>query len=199
MKTPLAYQFSEYDCAPVTFLNAFRYLYDRSVTEPDMIKKIVQSSFDLADANGVAGKGGTSVCAVKQIADWLQTYSEERNLGFTCRFFSEELVDLERNQEIEKCLLNGGVAMTTVCITAGIYHYVLVTGIDDTDVYFFDSYYTEYTSQDDDIEDINDQPTRFNRKVKKERFIEEQELFYALGKIERRKLVLIQRTGFSDN
>lgn len=65
MKIPLSYQFSEFDCAPVTFLNAFLYLFDRSFTDPDTIKAIFQNTLDLPDRNGVVGKGGTSVNAVK--------------------------------------------------------------------------------------------------------------------------------------
>jgi hypothetical protein len=193
MNIPLSYQFSEFDCAPVTFLNAFLYLYDRTVTEPEMIKAIILHSFDLSDGNGEKGKGGTSVDAVKHITTWLNTYSDKKGLGFNCICLVEEEVDLIKNEDIKNCINNGGVGITTVCITEGIYHYVLVVKIDQEYVYFFDSYYTSDQQHDDHIDYIDDRPTKYNRRVKFDWFISNEERFYSLGKKERRKWILINK------
>ena len=40
VKTPLAYQLTEYDCAQATFLNAMRFLLNRNEIPPVMIKYI---------------------------------------------------------------------------------------------------------------------------------------------------------------
>ncbi len=41
MKNLLNYQSSEYDCGPVSLTNAIRYLFDREVIYPDIIKYIM--------------------------------------------------------------------------------------------------------------------------------------------------------------
>lgn len=190
MKIPLSYQFSESDCAPITFLNAFLYIFDRAITDSHMMKTIYQFALDLPEHNGV---GGTSIAAIKQISDYLNIYSHENRLGFSCTFFTTDKVDLLNNTDAIKTLLNGGAIITTVCIIEGVYHYVLVVQIDEEFVYFFDSYFTEDMPIDTDIEIIDDQPTKYNRKVKIERFLDEKERFYSLGKLEKRKMVLVSK------
>ncbi|MFY0546216.1 hypothetical protein [Brevibacillus sp. H7] len=192
LKIPLSYQFSEFDCAPVTFLNAFLYLFDRTMTEPSMIQNIFQYSLDLSDRKGEIGKGGTSVDAVRQITNWLNTYSQDKKLGFTCTFLMEDEVNFIKNENI-KNYINKGVGITTVCITEGMYHYILVVKIDKDYVYFFDPYYTDDKQDQDDIEYVYDKPAEYNRRVKLDWFTSHEERFYSLGKMERRKLILINK------
>ena len=46
MKNLLNYQSSEYDCGPVSLTNAIRYLFDREVIYPDIIKYIMLYCLD---------------------------------------------------------------------------------------------------------------------------------------------------------
>ena len=47
MKNILNYQTSEYDCGPVSLTNAIRYLFDREIIYPDIIKYIMLYCLDL--------------------------------------------------------------------------------------------------------------------------------------------------------
>ena len=41
MKSPLRYQFSEYDCGPTTMLNAVSYLFEREEIPPEIIRNVM--------------------------------------------------------------------------------------------------------------------------------------------------------------
>ena len=40
MKTPLRYQFSEYDCGPTSLQNALSFLFDREEIPPEVLRGI---------------------------------------------------------------------------------------------------------------------------------------------------------------
>lgn len=46
MKSPLRYQFSEYDCGPTTMLNAVSYLFEREEIPPEIIRNVMLYSLD---------------------------------------------------------------------------------------------------------------------------------------------------------
>ena len=41
MKTPLHYQMTEYDCGPITVMNAIIYLFEREQIPPDLILSLI--------------------------------------------------------------------------------------------------------------------------------------------------------------
>ena len=51
MKTPLAYQITEYDCGQATLLNAMRFLFKRGEIPPVIIKYITQYTLDTIGQN----------------------------------------------------------------------------------------------------------------------------------------------------
>jgi len=55
MKGPLHYQTSEYDCVPVTFLNALAYLFPREAIPPPVIRHIFLYSLDTVGRHGKLG------------------------------------------------------------------------------------------------------------------------------------------------
>ena len=60
MKNLLNYQSSEYDCGPVSLINALRYLYEREEILPDIIKFIMLYCMDTYSEAGEPCKHGTS-------------------------------------------------------------------------------------------------------------------------------------------
>jgi len=78
-------------------------------------------------------------------------------------------------------------------------HYVLLTGVDESNIYMFDPYYEdEFTDEhwsqfipEGDVELILDKPLRYNRIVPFGYFNREEDLLYALGKFENREAVIL--------
>ena len=60
MKTPLHYQMTEYDCGPITVMNAIIYLFEREQIPPDLIRNIMLYCLDGYGAEGAPGKSGTT-------------------------------------------------------------------------------------------------------------------------------------------
>lgn len=64
MKTPLHYQMTEYDCGPITVMNAIIYLFEREQIPPDLIRNIMLYCLDGYGAEGAPGKSGTTRAAM---------------------------------------------------------------------------------------------------------------------------------------
>lgn len=192
MKTPLNYQQSEYDCVPVTFLNAMSYLCNRDEINPELIKTIYNYSMDSCDKYGNPGKRGTSEKAVELLVRWLNEYSRKVSFNIYCEFLLPLEITLE-NALIASVVTGGGVLLACVHFS-GSYHYVLVTRIDESFVYLFDPYYMTVNTMEDEYDFIIDQPLSMNRRVRKEVFFGFESRPYALGEIAKREGVLIYRT-----
>ena len=59
MKTPLHYQMTEYDCGPISMMNAIIFLFDREQIPPDLIRNIMLYCLD---GYGAEGAPGRSIC-----------------------------------------------------------------------------------------------------------------------------------------
>ena len=90
MKNLLNYQSSEYDCGPVSLTNAIRYLFDREVIYPDIIKYIMLYCLDSYNENGEIGKRGTSASAMLFLSNWLNQFGQVKNFPVACEFLSGE-------------------------------------------------------------------------------------------------------------
>lgn len=191
LKIPLNYQQSEYDCVPVTFLNALSYLCEREEIDPILVKAIYRQSLDSCDAHGNPGKRGTSEQAVESLALWINQYSRQIRLGVHCEFLSRKAVTAD-SSVISPRVRQGGVFLACVHF-AGSYHYVLVTGLDDEFVYIFDPYYMNTNPLAREFDFITDQPLKMNRRVQKEVFWGRESRPYALGEIAKREGVVIHR------
>jgi len=191
LKIPLNYQQSEYDCVPVTFLNALSYLCNRAEIDPVLIKAIYQHSLDSCDSHGNPGKRGTSQQAVASLVKWINQYSSKVRLGLYCQLLPPSDITIE-NTQIFSRVKRGGVLLACVHFE-GSYHYVLVTGLDEYFVYVFDPYYTTVNLAEKDFDFIIDQPFIMNRRVQKEVFFGTESRPYALGEISKRECVLFYR------
>jgi hypothetical protein len=193
MKVPLKYQSTDYDCAPTTMVNALNYLLDREDIQPELIKTIYAYSLDRFDGQGNTCRGGTSKIAVQLIANWINTFSQTRACGIRCDFLNCDDIDLS-NSRLTNHLANGGVMLACVYYENAVFHYVLVTTIDEDYVYLFDPYYNDSFAPDDAFEIIGNEPFKANRKVRRQRFNSSDKSYYALGERSKRECVLMEKS-----
>jgi hypothetical protein len=196
MKNLLNYQSSEYDCGPVALTNAIRYLFDREVIYPDVIKYIMLYCLDSYNEEGEVGKRGTSASAMMFLSNWLNQFGHMKNFPIACEFLSGEDVYLAQNSRIIGALQQGGCVVLRLFLDVG--HYVLLTGIEDDSLYLFDPYYEE--PDDPELDDeylsegitfITDQPKRANRLVSMERLNRTTEGFYEMGPLDIREALIV--------
>ncbi|MFZ3131747.1 MAG: hypothetical protein WA125_11750 [Desulfosporosinus sp.] len=193
MEIPFNYQISEYDCVPITFLNALNYLFERKEIPPEVLKTIMLYSLDTFDKKGEAGKRGTTGFAVKFICEWLNNYSEAKDFQVSCDYLTEKEADILENNDILECIMDGGVVLASVYMNADIRRYILITDITKDYIFFFDPYYRKRKYKEKDIEIINDEPSKMNRKTTLERVNSYSEKLYSLGKTDNRECVLMYR------
>lgn len=196
MKNLLNYQSSEYDCGPVSLTNAIRYLFDREVIYPDIIKYIMLYCLDSYNENGEIGKRGTSASAMYFLSNWLNQFGRVKNFPISCEFLSGKEVCVSCDDRIGKALRQGGVVLLRLFLDVS--HYVLLTGIEGDNVYLFDPYYEELDDPEldqeyfeDGISFITDQPKRANRMVSAARLNRLTEGYYEMGPYEMREAVIV--------
>lgn len=80
------------------------------------------------------------------------------------------------------------------------WHYVLLTGIQDDQVFLFDPYYRDAPFEWEDIQMVTDQPGAYNHVVPVRYFERETSDVYALGPVETREAVLLfnERTKLTE-
>jgi hypothetical protein len=105
-------------------------------------------------------------------------------------------VYLSQNSRIIGALQQGGCVVLRLFLDVG--HYVLLTGIEDDNLYLFDPYYEEPDDPDMDdeylsegISFITDQPKRANRLVSMERLNRTTEGFYEMGPYDIREALIV--------
>lgn len=196
MKNLLNYQSSEYDCGPVSLTNAVRYLFDREVIYPDIIKYIMLYCLDSYNENGEIGKRGTSASAMMFLSNWLNEFGRIKNFPIFCEFLSGRDVFLSPDSKVTEALYQGGAVLLRLFLDVS--HYVLLTGIEGENVYLFDPYYEELDDPEldqeyfgDGIAFITDQPKRANRLVSMQRLNRLTEGYYEMGPYASREAVLV--------
>lgn len=196
MKNLLNYQSSEYDCGPVSLTNAVRYLFDREILYPDIIKYIMLYCLDSYNEEGEVGKRGTSASAMMFLSNWLNQFGQMKNFPISCEFLSGEAVHLSQSSKIVGALQQGAAVVLRLFLDVG--HYVLLTGIEGDSVYLFDPYYEELDDPeldqeyfDEGITFITDQPKRANRMVSMERLNRLTEGYYEMGPYNIREAVIV--------
>lgn len=196
MKNLLNYQSSEYDCGPVSLTNAIRYLFEREIIYPDIIKYIMLYCLDSYNEEGEVGKSGTSASAMMFLSNWLNQFGQMKNFPISCEFLSGEDVYLAQNSRIIGALQQGGVVVLRLFLDVG--HYVLLTGIKEEKIYLFDPYYEDANDPtldqeylNDEITFITDQPKYANRAVSIQRLNRLTEGYYEMGPYNIREAVIL--------
>lgn len=192
MKTPLAYQITEYDCGQATLLNAMRYLFKRGEVPPVVIKYITQYTLDTVGQNGQIGLCGTSPHAIEYLANWINNNNSSLNIDIKAKILRKNEVDIN-NASLSDCIKRGGVAI--IRVWSDCEHYVLCTKMDEKNAYIFDPYYLDEREYDDDLECtmVFDKPFEYNRIVSKKRFNSLSKNDFSFVKNEESKILLLYR------
>lgn len=191
MKIPLRFQITEFDCGTVSLQNAFSYLFERDEIPAELVKSIHRYTLDCYDEQGNLGQGGTSREAINKLTHWITRYANSKNFKVRCERLEKDEITLERMQE---CLKNNGCIFVRCWQTQE--HYVIITKIDKRYAYIFDPYYLDKKEYDRDsqVKIILNKPFSHNRRITLKRLFSDTKKDFALGEIERRECVLINRT-----
>lgn len=191
-KTHLEYQITEYDCGPISVLNALRYLFNRDEIVPEIYKHIIDISLDQSDINGEQGKGGTSTKAIEELCDWINHNASLKGMNILCKSLPKGECSIY-NKQLEETIKNNGVAILRVWQKSE--HYCLLTKLDEDYAYIFDPYYFDikYYDNDDACEIITDKSFEYNRKVLKSRLAENSKNDFALVQGENQQIILMMR------
>ncbi len=196
MYAPLHYQVSEYDCVPTALINAVSYLFHRKEIPPMVIRHIFLYCLDTVGRNARFGIGGTSKYAVRLVGNWLNSY-KMKAFSVQTQFLEKEEVCVKKNCEIQTCIEEGGVALCNILLTSREEHYIMITAIDDTWAYCFDSYRRKSIRQmKGNVETLDSDDGRApNLKIKHEWLNQSDAKRFCLGPIPLRESLLIWRSS----
>ena len=111
MKTPLHYQMTEYDCGPISMMNAIIFLFDREQIPPDLIRNIMLYCLDGYGAEGAPGRSGTTRAAMMFLSNFLGSFGRTGQLDLSARYLSGSCVRVSQNSAITDCLRRGGAVV----------------------------------------------------------------------------------------
>ena len=195
MYIPLQYQVSEYDCVPISFINAVSYLFERNEIPPMVIRHIYMYSLDTVGRHARLGSAGTSEHAVRLLGSWLHSY-KYKTFSVNTEFLEGEEVNFQKADKIVTCLEEGGVALCKVFLGNREEHYLLLIKVEEGWIFCFDPYYRKtirglrnnvYILKNNDIRSPN-------LKIRIEWMEKEKDIFrFCLGPIQTRESLLIWR------
>ncbi|MBE6907363.1 MAG: peptidase C39 [Ruminococcaceae bacterium] len=189
MKNPLNYQVTEYDCGPTTLFNAMSFLFRREEIPPDIIKHIMLYCLDSYNDKGEFGKNGTSHMAMMFLSDWLNQFGKVKRFPLHCEFLTGGQVSVGQSSKIVTALQQGGAVV--VRLRYGCWHYVLLTGTDEQNIYLFDPYYRKKPFKQEGLEIVTDMPYSVNRKVPYDMMNSSGKGAYALGPKGTREAIIL--------
>lgn len=192
MKSPLNYQITEYDCGPTTMMNAMAYLFKREEVPPDIIKHITLYCLDSYNEKGEFGKNGTSHMAMMFLSDWLNQFGKVKRFPIRSECLTGTEVRLGQNSKLVAALQQGGCAAARVMY--GCWHYVLLTGVSDGEVFLFDPYYRKQPFREKGAVIVKKGPCEHNRRVSFEMMNNTGRGLYAFGPVETREAILLCNT-----
>lgn len=198
MKNYLNYQSTEYDCGPVSLMNGIRYLFDREDIYPDVPKFIMLYCMDMYNENGEFCKSGTSHSVMEFLSNWLNHFSKIKCFPIACECLKDKEVILSPKSKIVRELKKGSAVV--LYLHLDVWHYVLLTGIENNKAFIFDPYFEDEESYpldpeyiSDKIQFVFDQPKKYNRIVDIDRLEQTNLDYYAMGPVKNRLAVIMKR------
>ncbi|SHH54666.1 Peptidase_C39 like family protein [Sporobacter termitidis DSM 10068] len=189
MKNPLNYQTTEFDCGPTTLMNAMSFLFRREDIPPDIMKHIMLYSLDAYNVKGEFGKNGTSQMAMMFLCNWLNQFAKVKKFPLHCEFLTGADVSVSQTSKIVACLQQGGAVVVRLRHVG--WHYVLLTGADNENVFMFDPYYRKKPFNTNGVALITDEPFSKNRSVSYEILSGEGNSMYNLGPKDVREAIIL--------
>lgn len=195
MKIPLAYQKTEYDCAPTSIYNGLSYLFNREEIPPDILKPIMVYTMDCYNTKGQPCKWGTSRAAMEYISTWLNHFAAQTKFPLKTEYFQNEDICIENDCYVGAAVRSGSVAV--VRLFYEVEHYALITKVEDDMVYMFDPHYRyiDHYGSSGDIQLIKDKPKEYNSVFSLERLNSEGKGYYMMGPKENREIILMHNTN----
>ncbi|NLT15173.1 MAG: peptidase C39 [Clostridiales bacterium] len=189
MKNPLSYQTTEFDCGPTTLLNAISYLFRREDIPPDVVKHIMLYTLDAYNGKGEFGKNGTSRMAMIFLVSWLNQFGKVKKFPIHGEVLNSEEVFIGQTSKINVALQQGGAVV--VRLRNEGWHYVLLTGDDQSNICLFDPYFRKMPYGIEGVELITDEPFRMNRRVSYGILNQEGLSLYNLGPFDTREAIIL--------
>ena len=192
MKTPLHYQMTEYDCGPISMMNAIIFLFDREQIPPDLIRNIMLYCLDGYGAEGAPGRSGTTRAAMMFLSNWLSGFGQAGRLPIITEYYTGDRVYMGQQSPITDALHRGGAVVVRLFLDE--WHYVLLTGERDGRVYLFDPYYVTEGFNDSSVVTDVDHPFAYNRVLPQSMLNGETQTLYAFAEQKGREAVVLYNT-----
>lgn len=192
MKSPLRYQISDYDCGPTSMLNAVSFLFEREQIPPELIRNIMLFSLDAFSPDGAFGKSGTSCTAMMFLSNWLSGFGTAGRLPISTEYYTGERVYMGQQSPITDALHRGGAVVVRLFLDE--WHYALLTGERDGQVYLFDPYYATNGFKDPAVVTDTAHPFSYNRILPQSMLNGETQTLYAFAEPEGREAVVLYNT-----
>lgn len=170
-------------------LNAVSYLFDREDIPPEIIRNIMLYCLDCYGADGISGKSGTSCTAMMFLSNWLNGFGKVGRLPISSQYLSGKDVYIGAQSSVCDGLRRGGAVVVRLFLDE--WHYVLLTGWKDGQVFLFDPYYQNAPLKQAEIQFVSDHPFDYNRIVPQSFFNQEALELYSLGPADTREAVLL--------
>ncbi len=170
-------------------MNAMSFLFRREEIPPDIIKYIMLYCLDSYNVKGEFGKNGTSRMAMMFLSDWLNQFGKVKKFPILCEFLTGTEVFIGQNSRIVAALQQGGTVV--VRVRYGCWHYVLLTDVDENDVYLFDPYYRKKPFTQEGLQLITNMPYKANRRVAYSLINGAENTPYALGERDGREAIIL--------
>lgn len=196
MKSPLRYQATDADCGKTSVVNAFMYLFERSEIPPQAVDFLTRVTGDCNLAVNNCFRG-TSANALAFVAAWCNDYLTKAGFPIHCQALRDDEVSMVDGSPLVEGLRSGAIAVCGCHLFVD--HYVLITGITETDALIFDPFYEPYPPQNfklppAGVQWVWDQPFSHNRVVARSIMEDPQALAYTLHADSGRDAVLFWRT-----
>ena len=144
---------------------------------------------DQYSTEGYSGAKGTSHTAMLFLSHWLGGFGETGRLSITSMYLKGGDVTLSRGSTLRSALNRNGVAVVRIDLDG--WHYVLLTGVEEENVYVFDPYLLPKPLPIPDVKPVHDHESAYNRIVPVDRFESAALHPYAFGPYETREAVVL--------
>ncbi len=181
MKTPLSYQVTTNDSAPIAIINALSSLYEREEIDSQVIEGIYSLSYSILVPKDKS-------LGIKHIALFLER--EMKESGLVVSYLWSHEVFLGPGCSLYRTLTNGGRAVAKV-FSESSSRYITITSITNDYLYFFDPLYgSEYV---EGVDRIYNAPFLANGRIKMSKLSDIGYIHMENRNQEEKELVLFER------
>lgn len=123
------------------------------------------------------------------LSNWINSFGQTGHLPISSQHLSGREVNFSQNGQLRDALRRGGAAVARVDFEG--WHYVLLTHMQEEQVFLFDPYYRAEPFSDSSLRMVADHPDAYNRIVPIRYLERDTRDVYAFGPVEGREAVLL--------